>query len=106
MENYKMKQTIVMALSLMIAVGPAVAQPRPPVQQHRPAPVVKRVPPPPAMHRPGQRLAPGYHAVRVDDYRRHGLPAPKRGHRWVRVGGQYLLIGIASGLIASAIVAR
>jgi Ni/Co efflux regulator RcnB len=34
------------------------------------------------------------------------LPHPPRGHRWVRVNGDYLLIAIASGVIAQAIFAR
>lgn len=77
--------------------------------------------PPPAAYygRPGYH--PGYHAWRrgdrmpayyrdrvvvVHDYHRHrGLYAPPRGYHWVRDDrGDYLLIGIATGVILSAIL--
>jgi len=37
------------------------------------------------------------------DYRRHNLKTPPRGYRWVENDGQYLMIGIASGLIAAIV---
>jgi Ni/Co efflux regulator RcnB len=40
----------------------------------------------------------------VNDWSRRGLRAPPRGYRWVRENnnsGDYLLISVASGLIAS-----
>ena len=40
----------------------------------------------------------------VDDWRGHNLRQPPRGYHWVQNGGDYLLVAIASGLIASAIV--
>lgn len=42
----------------------------------------------------------------VRDYRRHRLSAPPRGHRWVRVDNDFLLVGITSGIIASIIAGR
>lgn len=42
----------------------------------------------------------------VRDYRRHRLSAPPRGHRWVQVDNDFLLVGITSGIIASIIASR
>ncbi|ODU70302.1 MAG: hypothetical protein ABT11_08765 [Novosphingobium sp. SCN 66-18] len=48
-----------------------------------------------------QRRAPNY---RVIDYRRyHRLHAPPRGYRWVQSGNDALLVGIATGVIASVV---
>lgn len=35
----------------------------------------------------------------VQDWRYHRLPAPPRGHYWVQVGADYLLVAIATGII-------
>ena len=37
----------------------------------------------------------------VDDWRGHNLSAPPRGYHWVQTGNDYVLIAIASGIIAS-----
>jgi len=42
----------------------------------------------------------------VRDYHRHGLKRPGRGQHWVRVGNDYLLVGIATGIIAGIIAGR
>ncbi|KAB1086920.1 hypothetical protein F4V91_11090 [Neorhizobium galegae] len=42
----------------------------------------------------------------VRDYRRSRLSAPPRGYHWVKVDNDFLLVGIASGVISSFIVAR
>ncbi len=42
----------------------------------------------------------------VIDYRTHRLAPPPRGHQWVQVGSDYVLIAIATGLIASIILSR
>lgn len=47
----------------------------------------------------GKRL-PGWqrqHAIR--DFHRHGLRRPAWGEQWVKIGGNYLLIDIRSGVI-------
>ena len=52
----------------------------------------------------GKRV-PGWqrqHVVR--DYHRFGLRRPSHGQEWVKVGNDYLLISIASGIIASLII--
>jgi Ni/Co efflux regulator RcnB len=48
----------------------------------------------------GQRVPSQARGNRVD-YKRHHLKAPPRGYQWVENDGQYLMIGIASGLIAA-----
>ncbi|WEK50902.1 MAG: RcnB family protein [Candidatus Kaistia colombiensis] len=48
----------------------------------------------------GQRVPPQYRGGRVD-YHRHNLKAPPRGYQWVENDGQYLMIGIATGVIAA-----
>jgi Ni/Co efflux regulator RcnB len=39
------------------------------------------------------------------DYRRYRLNAPRRGYEWREVDGNYVMAAIATGLIASVIVA-
>ncbi|MGW9230471.1 RcnB family protein [Pseudorhizobium sp. NPDC055634] len=46
------------------------------------------------------------HMRDVRDYRRHRLSAPPRGHRWVQVDNDFLLVGITSGIIAGIIAGR
>jgi Ni/Co efflux regulator RcnB len=38
------------------------------------------------------------------DYREHRLSRPPYGHRWVQVGADYVLIAIATGIIANIIL--
>ena len=54
----------------------------------------------------GHRLPPAYHQPTyvVDDWRGHHLRQPPRGYHWVQSGGDYLLVAVASGIIASAIL--
>lgn len=40
----------------------------------------------------------------VDDWRGHRLSAPPRGYHWVQTGGDYVLVAIATGVIASLIL--
>ena len=40
----------------------------------------------------------------VDDWRGHHLRQPPRGYHWVQSGSDYLLVAVATGLIASAIL--
>ncbi|MES2899080.1 MAG: RcnB family protein [Pseudomonadota bacterium] len=55
----------------------------------------------------GMHLSNEYRTNRyvVSDWRRHrGLYAPQYGHQWVQNGNDYLLVAIASGLIASVLL--
>ena len=40
----------------------------------------------------------------VDDWRSHHLYAPPRGYHWVQSGGDYLLVAVATGIIASILL--
>ena len=42
----------------------------------------------------------------VNDWRSHHLAAPPYGHQWVQVGSDYVLIAIATGLIANLILSQ
>ncbi|QDL38366.1 RcnB family protein [Rhodoferax sediminis] len=42
----------------------------------------------------------------VNDYRAYHLSRPPRGQQWVQVGSDYVLIAIASGLIANIVLSR
>lgn len=56
----------------------------------------------------GERLPPQYrtrHYV-VNNWRAHRLSAPPRGYYWVQTGADYVLVGIATGIIAQIILAR
>lgn len=54
----------------------------------------------------GGRLPPQYrgHQYVVDDWRGHRLSAPPRGYHWVQTGGDYVLVAIATGIIASILL--
>ena len=59
----------------------------------------------PEWHR-GGRLPPTYRSKQyvVNDWRGHHLHAPPRGYQWVQVGSDYVLIALATGLIANLIL--
>ena len=42
----------------------------------------------------------------VNNYYGHHLPPPRRGHQWVQVGADYVLIAIATGVIAQIILSQ
>lgn len=56
----------------------------------------------------GSRLPPQYrgHHYVVNDWRGHRLPPPARGHHWVQYGGDYLLVAVATGVIAQLILSH
>jgi len=56
----------------------------------------------------GDRLPADYRGRQyvVDDWRAHRLTPPPRGHRWVQVGADYVLVAIATGIITSVILDR
>jgi Ni/Co efflux regulator RcnB len=54
----------------------------------------------------------GYHMQKADwaraqrvDYRQYHLSAPPRGYEWRSVDGNYVLAAVATGVIASVVVA-
>ena len=42
----------------------------------------------------------------VSDWRAHRLSPPPRGYQWVQVGGDYVLVAIATGIIAQLILSQ
>ncbi|MDW5443413.1 RcnB family protein [Polaromonas sp. SM01] len=56
----------------------------------------------------GGRLLAGYrgHQYVVDDWRAHRLSAPPRGYRWVQTGADYVLVAIATGIIADILLGQ
>jgi Ni/Co efflux regulator RcnB len=40
----------------------------------------------------------------VDDWRGHHLNQPPRGYQWVQVGGDYVMVAVATGIIASILL--
>lgn len=42
----------------------------------------------------------------IHDYSRYGLHRPGRGQEWIRVGNDYVLVGIVSGVIFGALAAQ
>ena len=56
----------------------------------------------------GGRLPPMYRSPHyvVNDWRVHHLTPPPRGYQWVQYGTDYLLIAIATGVIAQLILAN
>lgn len=85
------------AIALLVGSASAIAQPR--FDNHHPAP-----------RHPDWRK--GGHIARNDwgrgsrvDYRSRHLSKPPRGYEWRQVDGNYVLAGIATGLIASVILA-
>jgi len=51
----------------------------------------------------GDYVPRGYRTVTIVDYHRYHLPPPRRGERWIRVDGDALLIGAATGLVVAAV---
>lgn len=51
----------------------------------------------------GQRLSYEYRSRQyvINDWRGHRLSPPPRGYHWVQVGGDYVMVAIATGIIAS-----
>jgi Ni/Co efflux regulator RcnB len=58
--------------------------------------------------RRGERLPSRYrsHQYVVNDWHGHHLKAPPRGYHWVQTGADYVLVGIATGLIADMILSQ
>jgi Ni/Co efflux regulator RcnB len=54
----------------------------------------------------GKRVPEWQRRQAVRDYSRHGLKRPGRGQQWVKVDNDYLLISLASGIIAGIVASR
>lgn len=58
--------------------------------------------------RKGDRLDQDYRNRQyvVDDWHGYGLRQPPRGYQWVGVGGDFLLVAVASGVIAQVVLSQ
>lgn len=56
--------------------------------------------------RRGHKLDRDHRGEYVRDYRHHGLRAPARGQEWRKVDGRYVLIAVATGIIADVVLAH
>ena len=56
--------------------------------------------------RKGQQYSGGRQHQPVRDYGRYGLHRPGRGQEWIRVGNDYVLVGILSGVIFGTLAAH
>ncbi|MGX8012720.1 RcnB family protein [Mesorhizobium sp. ORM8.1] len=56
--------------------------------------------------RNGQRYSDWKRHQAVRDWNRHGLRRPGPGQEWIRVGNDYVLVSILSGIIFGAIAAQ
>ena len=56
----------------------------------------------------GGRLPNQYrdHRYVVNDWRGRHLSAPPRGYQWVQTGGDYVLVAIATGIIAQVFLGQ
>ena len=54
----------------------------------------------------GQRLPQQYRGYQyvVEDWRGHRLTPPPRGYHWVQTGADYVLVAVATGIIASILL--
>lgn len=101
-----MKRLIISSLAaslLLVSVAQAQQQSSPSQerQQRRVEQPVKK-----NQWKRGGKLPSSRHHAEFKDYRKHGLQAPGKGQRWVRVDGQYLLIAVATGAILSVAAGR
>ena len=55
------------------------------------------------VYRPGRYVPAAYRSYYVQDPYYYGLRAPPRGHRWVYADGNFVLMALATGLIASVV---
>lgn len=67
---------------------------------------VRRAPPRYEPFHRGERIAPQYrhHNYAVENWRAYRLPPPPRGYRWIGVGPDFLLVAIATGIIAEVLI--
>ncbi|MCV3206895.1 RcnB family protein [Mesorhizobium sp. YC-39] len=56
--------------------------------------------------RNGQKYSSWKRHQPIRDYGRYGLHRPGRGQEWIRVGNDYVLVGVLSGIIFGAIAVQ
>jgi len=73
---------------------------------NKPSPFAKHHAPKRHQWRKGHRLQDWQRRAHLRDYHRYGLHRPGKGQHWVRIGNDYLLISIATGIILGMAAAR
>jgi Ni/Co efflux regulator RcnB len=58
--------------------------------------------------RRGDRVPPAYGGYQyvVEDWQGHGLRRPPRGHHWVQVGPDYVLVAVTTGIIMELLLSH
>lgn len=117
MKHFTIAATAATLALMAFPMGPAFAQGHNNnrYDNHRPGPAMHG----PAMHGPSAReharhnWRKGGHIARNDwgrgrqvDWRRHHLHRPNRGYEWREVDGNYVLAAVATGVIATVILAN
>ncbi|GHH48582.1 MULTISPECIES: RcnB family protein [Gammaproteobacteria] len=96
-----------LAVAMLSGSGLAFADPPPHAGGHGNAHGDKGKGPPPGQVKrwqKGDRLPRDHRGVYVSDYARYGLKPPPPGHQWRRVDNDYVLVAVATGIIASVIL--
>lgn len=104
-----MKRILVSTLALAMLAGSGTALADPPSHAgHKGHKGHGQKGPPPGQvkhWKAGDRLAQDHRGVYVSNYARYGLKPPPPGHQWRQVDGDYVLVAVATGIIASVILA-
>jgi Ni/Co efflux regulator RcnB len=106
--------TIAAAMAFGATAAPALAQNYPGPGYNHPPGFDHPYGPPPGYHEAppggwnGWHRGGYYHGPRyvVHDWDRYHLRPPPRGYEWVQSGGQFVLIAVASGVIADLLLNR
>lgn len=100
-----MKRIAFSLLATALLAGPVLADPPPHARNDHDNPGKGHAKGHKKHHVKGERLEREYWGERVD-YHHHHLQAPPPGHEWRRVDDEYILIAVATGIIASVIAAN
>lgn len=103
-----MKKFFAALLSASFLLSPIVASEASANDYRRPVVVEKKVVVKKYRWTKGHRVSAAERRRMADvrDYRRYRLSAPPRGYHWVKVDNDFLLVGVASGIIANIIAGR
>jgi len=103
-----MKKFFAALLSASFLLSPIVASEASANDYRRPVVVEKKVVVKKYRWTKGHRVSAAERRRMADvrDYRRYRLSAPPRGYHWVRADNEFLLVGVATGIITSIIAGR
>lgn len=108
-----MKKLIIGAFALSLIAGPALAAPPRHDDHHDNHMTTTHMAPGHMMHKPihhgwrkGARLPNQWRHGHDVDWRAHHLRQPPAGYHWVQTDDDYVLVGLATGVILSTILAN